>query len=86
MVEVVVLIVLGVSVSALLLGAVVWKKRKGGNSGEVDYMAFFIMGAVFLPVGVSLSISTKNSGLLGVSGLGAAYLAIGLANRDKWKK
>lgn len=86
MVEVVGMIVLGVSVLVILLGAVVWKIRKGNSPGEVNYKAFFILGIVFLPVGVTLSISTKNPGLLGISGLGVAYLAIGLANRDKWKK
>ena len=80
-----VLVVLGLSVIALSLGVVVWKIRKGDRSGEVNYKAFFILGIVFLPVGVTLSISTKNPGLIGISGLGAAYLAIGLANRDKWK-
>jgi len=85
MVVVFVLIVLGSSVVALSLGVVVWKIRKGDRSGEVNYKAVFILGIVFLPVGVTLSISTKNPGLLGISGLGVAYLAIGLANRDKWK-
>lgn len=83
---VVVLVVLGVLALAHLVGVFVWKKRKGGNEGEVDYKSFFIIGVVFLSAGVTLSISTKNPGLFGLSGLGAAYLAIGLTNREKWKK
>ena len=85
MVEVAVLILLGVSVLVLLVGIFVWKNRNNYGPGETNYKAFFILGIVFLPVGVTLSISTKNPGLLGISGLGVAYLAIGLANRDKWK-
>ena len=30
-------------------------------------------------------ITPENPGMIGIMGLGAAYLAIGLANRDKWK-
>ena len=33
-----------------------------------------------------MSASTGNPGFLGMSALGAAYLAIGLVNRDKWKQ
>ena len=76
-----VLIILGVIVTYFA-----WKNRKQGNDVETDYCSFFILGIGFLPVGVVLSIATENPGLAGISALGAIYMAIGLNNRDKWKK
>ena len=78
-------LVVGLVLLGLLVGAVVWKRRQGGER-EVNYKAFFILGVTFLPVGVTLSTATDNPGLMSLTGLGVAYIAIGLANRDKWKK
>jgi hypothetical protein len=36
-------------------------------------------------LGIILTAST-NPGFIGFIGLGIVYMAIGLANRDKWKK
>lgn len=66
------------------LGFFVWKNRGKINQGEVNYKVFFILGISFLPIGIILWLTTGNSGLLGLSGLGAAYMAIGLSNRNKW--
>ena len=60
-------------------------KKKIANEKEIDYRTFYVLGISFLPMGLVLSITTKNPGMIGIMGLGAAYLAIGLANRDKWK-
>ena len=60
-------------------------KKKTTTEKEIDYRTFYILGISFLPMGLVLSITTKNPGMIGIMGLGAAYLAIGLANRDKWK-
>ncbi len=60
-------------------------KKKIETEKEIDYRTFYILGISFLPMGLILSITTKNPGMIGIMGLGGAYLAIGLANRDKWK-
>ena len=70
----------------LVTGILFLRKWKSGYRGEVNYRTFFIIGITFLPAGVALSASTHNPGVFGMSGLGAAFLAIALANRDKWKK
>jgi len=53
---------------------------------EVDYRAFFIMGISFLLLGIVLTFVIGNPGFIGFMVLGIAYIAIGLANKDKWKK
>lgn len=82
-----IMLIIGITVLALsiILTFVVWKKKKEGKYEEPDYRTFFILGICFLPIGIPLMIATKNPGLLGLSAMGAIYLIIGLANRDKWK-
>lgn len=60
--------------------------QKEGVKKEVDYRVFFIIGISFLPLGIVLTFVVGNPGFIGFMGLGIAYIAIGLANRDKWKK
>jgi hypothetical protein len=72
--------------TGLVVGAILLIKWKSGYRREVNYRALYIIGITFLPAGIALSASTRNPGFFGMSGLGAAYLAIALANRDKWKK
>lgn len=67
---------------ALLL---LWKKMKGKEAREPNYYAFFISGICFLPVGIAL-MAAVSPGFIGITGLGICYIAIGLANKDKWPK
>ena len=60
-------------------------KKKQEQPKEIDYQIFYILGICFLPMGIILTITTDNPGFIGFMGIGAAYLAIGLANKDKWK-
>lgn len=76
----IVLILLGVFVVFLM-----WKRRFEGKTKVPNYRAFFILGICFLPMGILLSTSV-NPGFIGFAGLGVAYMAIGLVNRDKWKE
>jgi hypothetical protein len=85
MVDVLQFMVLGFSLTGLAIGLLVLKKRRSGDQKAVNYRAFFVIGITFLPAGVALSASTGNSGFFGMSGMGAAFLAIGLMNREKWK-
>jgi formate hydrogenlyase subunit 3/multisubunit Na+/H+ antiporter MnhD subunit len=68
----------------LILILIAWKGRKNLER-EKNYRAFFILGITFFPVGIVLSITTKNPGLIGISGLGAAYLYLGISHRDEWE-
>ena len=63
---------------------IVKKKKEEGINKEPDYRAFFIMGISFLPMGIIFT-ATINPGFIGFIGMGIIYMAIGLANRDKWK-
>ena len=77
-------------VIALIVGVFLFlilrKNQKEGIKREVDYRAFFIMGVSFLPLGIVLTFAVGNPGFIGFMGLGIAYIAIGLANKDKSKK
>jgi hypothetical protein len=42
------------------------------------------MGICFLPMGIIFT-TTINPGFIGFIALGIVYMAIGLANKDKWK-
>jgi hypothetical protein len=72
----------------ILIVTVLWMKKKGneGKRKEIDYRVFFIMGISFLPLGIVLTFVVGNPGFIGFMGLGIAYIAIGLANKDKWKR
>ena len=76
-------------VLALLVGVflvyVKLKKRKAGEVMETNYQAFFTMGISFLGLGIVLTV-VINPGFMGFTALGIIYMAIGLANRDKWTK
>ena len=85
MVDALQLSVLGLSLTGLAIGLLILKKRRSGDHEAVNYRAFFVIGITFLPAGVALFASTGNSGFFGMSGMGAAFLAIGLVNREKWK-
>ena len=74
---------------AVLIGVIAFyilkKNQKEGITREVDYRAFFIMGISFLPLGIIFT-ATISPAFIGFIGIGACYMAIGFANRDKWKE
>jgi len=76
---------IAVIVGVFVLFMMMQKKKKDGTYKEPDYRAFFIMGICFLPMGIIIT-SSVNPGFVGFIGIGIIYMAIGLANRDKWKK
>ena len=91
------LVIIGITIGIglILIGVLVavTLKRKGGESKGIDYRAFYILGISFLPLGIIYEIvffvsGTKIFLILGFAfvGIGFSYLAIGLGNRDKWKK
>jgi len=77
-------------VVGILVGFVAWRRRKEGKLAEPDYRAFFVMGIVWVPVGIVFMFILSLSDIPFVTGvplwiMGLVYLTIGLANRDKWK-
>jgi hypothetical protein len=71
-------LLIGIAVLAVLF-AVIFIYRNKGQKIEPDYRVFFILGVTWLPLGIA----TDNPGFLG---MGAVFMAIGLANRGKWKE
>jgi len=65
---------------------VVFKKKKEGKIREPNYKVFYILGIIWIPIGIFFMVSIKP--ILGIAfmGMGVAYMIIGLANRDKWEK
>ena len=83
------LIMISIAMITLLIGVIVvvyvYKKRKQGIIEKTNYQAFFTMGISFLALGIILT-SLVNPGFIGFIALGIIYMAISLANRDKWEK
>ena len=52
---------------------------------EIDYKAFFILGMCFLPLG-TIFMTTISPAYISFTGIGVAFMAIGLAHRDEWEK
>jgi uncharacterized membrane protein len=66
-------------VLVVLLAVVFFIRRQKGEMPEADYRVFFILGIAWLPLGIA----TDNPAFWG---MGAVFLIVGLANRDKWKE
>ena len=80
------LIVAVLVVIGLLLTIVMLKKKKEGKMGEPNYKVFFIIGIAWIPIGSVFMITINLVIGIAFMGMGASYMAISLANRDKWKK
>ena len=63
-----------------------FKKKKEGKTGKINYKIFFIVGLVWIPIGSVYMIAVNLVMGIAFMGLGVSYIAIGLANKDKWKK
>lgn len=61
----------------VVFGAIYLLKKE--NKHEPDYRVFFILGVIWLPLGIA----TKNNIPLV---LGIVFMVLGLVNRDKWKE
>ena len=68
---------IGVVIVLLLAVMLVIYRRKGRCQNQITGV-FFILGIVWLPLGIAL----KNPSFWGMA---AVFLVVGLANRDKWK-
>lgn len=76
--EMAILILAGIAVLLLILGAVaLYVKPK--KKRPADFYSLFIIGLIFFVVGFPL-------GNIGLWGLGAIFVVIGAMNRRSWKK
>lgn len=80
----VILLVISIVIGILTV-YLVNKRKKEGKNQEPNYYAFFILGICFLPLG-SLTFTTGNPGMMGLTALGIIYMSIGLSHRDTWEK
>ncbi|KYK29770.1 hypothetical protein AYK20_00100 [Thermoplasmatales archaeon SG8-52-1] len=80
-----ILIIALLFILGVIITIVLWKKQKENKYEEPDYQAFFIMGISFLPLGLVFMIAV-NPAFFVFTGIGLCYIAIGLANKDKWKR
>ena len=73
-------ILISVAVAIVVLGilAIFFIKAREGKH-KVDYYSLFIIGVIWVAVGILL-----NNSVLWI--LGFVFFVIGLANKDKWKK
>jgi len=80
------LILGGLIVSALLLGVVLVTRGKRREK-QTDYRVFFYIRNLLFPLGI-IWLSIESLRVMGIAflGMGAIYLAIGLADKDKWAK
>ena len=81
------LVITGLAVVVLVLR----RQNRDSTDKPVDYRFFYWMGIMLLPVGLAFfvaSMVTDFSASIAIPfiGIGATYLGIGLANRDKWQK
>ena len=76
-----ILVVIGI---ALIL--VIRKKKKEETiNKDIDYKVFYLLGFVWMPIGIVFIIAVNPAIGIAFMGLGISYIVIGLANRDKWK-
>ena len=84
-------ILVAIGVLALMLGVVVWKRRK--ERRPTDYRSYFTTGIFWVASGLILSLlpwllhgEDFNSMGSFFLAMGLGYVIIGLMNRDKWGK
>jgi flagellar basal body-associated protein FliL len=75
-----ILVILGILLTMLFL-----IRKEDRKCEEPDYQAFFIIGFSFLPLGIIFTIIVGPA-FIGFTGIGICYMAIGLANKDKWER
>ena len=78
-------------VTGIVLLLLILRRGKAEGKKEPNYRAIFIVGLSQISAGSAFTIISTESDLspfLGLSflGMGLAYMAVGLANRDKWEQ
>lgn len=71
-------------VVGLLTLLILMRSRKEIKTKEQDFRVFFVLGMIFLPLGIVLSL-VVSMGFLGIAVVGFIDIVIGLIYRGKWK-
>ncbi|MBT3397602.1 hypothetical protein HOA55_03565 [archaeon] len=69
----------------ILFGVIAILMAKKGKKRPTDYYNLFVMGVIWLPFGIIMIISNLTIGIVFIA-LGASYMTVGLAHKDKWDK
>lgn len=77
----IIILLLVVGLLTLLILMRFWKESK---TKEQDFRVFFVLGMIFLPLGIVLSL-VVSMGFLGIAVVGFIDIVIGLIYRGKWK-
>lgn len=80
------LIIAVLVVVILIIMVVMFKKKKGDKTEEFNYKVFFFLGIIWIPIGSVFMIAVNLVMGIAFMGIGLSYIAIGLANKDKWMK
>jgi len=80
-----ILIFAGILGGSFLFRKFIAKSPPEQTGRKTRYKTLFIIGAIFLPAGIVISLSQDNFAYNGLSALGLIYMFAGLANRDKWE-
>jgi hypothetical protein len=71
----------------IIITLIFFKKKENGRiNKEIDYKAFYLIGIIWIPVGIVFMITINLTIGIASIGMGTAYMAIGLSNRDKWER
>ncbi len=57
-----------------------------GEKFKPDYQAWFVIGLIWMVVGLVVSLAAKNPGYYGFTVMGLVFFTLGLKNRDKWQE
>jgi O-antigen ligase len=86
--DIVQMTLIGVILFGILIGFIILRKRilykNSVTKGDVDYRSFYVIGITYIGAGVALSVTLRNPGFFGITGIGLVYMIIGLKNQDKW--
>ena len=86
----VILLVILVTIGIILV-RVIRKRKDADRYIGINFHTFYVMGIIFIPVGVISMIISSRLGMPFFIGMpfltmGITYLIIGLLNKDKWQK
>jgi formate hydrogenlyase subunit 3/multisubunit Na+/H+ antiporter MnhD subunit len=76
-----ILIIIAILIITLAIVFIATIKNK--KKHEPDYYTFFVMGLIFLPLGI-IGMMRDNYSVFFI--LGLVFIAVGLVNKDKWRK
>ncbi len=76
---------IGVLMVVLLAVMLLYFRKNPGKRKETDYYTFFVIGISWVPLGIVFWLTLNMPFGMVLFAIGLCWMAIGLANRDKWK-